>query len=426
MPEVLDYVGWQRQFLLKRLRLVLSLAVIAYFSFIVLQSMLISRNLSTLAPNWLTMAVIVEICLLVCLGLTYTKVGQKAPAFIFLASAWSVTLIEQLWATLNGFALFGLFAWTLVFLTLAAIVPVGWQLHLVAQLGTLAYYAVAVIVLRLPSNSQALDISYALYLFWFCTICDIGVYRYEQLQYAEFEARRWLRIEQEKSERLLLNVLPETIAHQLKHQDNPSIAEHFAEVSVLFADIVGFTALSTTMSPVDVVQLLNRLFSEFDHLADQHGLEKIKTIGDAYMVVGGLPIERADHAEAIADMALDMQRALIHVNTMCNYNLSIRIGIHTGPVIAGVIGTRKFMYDLWGDTVNTASRMESCGVPNRIQVTETVYHRLNYAYYFQERGTLEIKGKGTMRTYFLLGKRQAPQLVQRDSQSGQWAEASQP
>ncbi|MCS6812761.1 MAG: adenylate/guanylate cyclase domain-containing protein [Cyanobacteria bacterium] len=425
MPEALDYVGWRRQFLLKRLRLVLSLAVVAYLSFIVLQSVLISHNLSTLAPSWLVMAVIVEICLLGCLGLTYTKVGQKTPAFIFLASAWSVTLIEQLWATLNGFALFGLFAWTLVFLTLAAIVPVCWQLHLTAQLGTLAYYSIAVIVLRLPNHGQTLDISYALYLFWFCAICDLGVYRYERLQHAEFEARRWLRIEQEKSERLLLNVLPETIAHQLKHQDNPSIAEHYAEVSVLFADIVGFTALSTTMSPVDVVQLLNHLFSAFDQLADQHGLEKIKTIGDAYMVVGGLPIERADHAEAIADMALDMQRTLVQFNARYNYNLSIRIGIHTGPVIAGVIGTRKFMYDLWGDTVNTASRMESYGVPDRIQVTEAVYHRLSYAYRFQERGELDVKGKGIMKTYFLLDKRQ-PQLVQKDSQSGQWAEASQP
>ncbi|MCS6815543.1 MAG: adenylate/guanylate cyclase domain-containing protein, partial [Cyanobacteria bacterium] len=378
-----------------------------YLSFILLQSVLISHNRSTLTPDWLTMAVVVQISLLTCLGFTYTKLGQKLPGIIFLAATWSVTLIEQLWATLNGFALLGLFAWTLVFLTLAAIVPVLWQLHLVAQLGTLTYYTFATAVLGLRPHGQGLDVAHALYLFWFCAICDLGVYRYEQLQRAEFEAKRRLQLEQQKSERLLLNILPEQIAHQLKDQEQPSIAEHYSEVSVLFADIVGFTALSARMSPADVVQLLNQLFSVFDQLVDRYGLEKIKTIGDAYMVVGGLPTPRADHAEAVADMALAMQSSLSQVDKICGYHLSLRIGMHSGPVIAGVIGRRKFMYDLWGDTVNTASRMESYGVPDRIQVTEAVYRRLRYGYDFQERGEIEIKGKGSMKTYFLLGKRQS-------------------
>ncbi len=405
MSESLDYPVWRHQFLLSRLRLVLKVAGVAYFSFLVLQSILISRQLSPLAPNWIGMAAIVEICLLLCLSMTYTKLGRRFPALLFLGAAWSVTIIEQLWATFNGFALFGLFAWTLVFLTLAILIPVHWHLHLIAQLGTIGYYWFATIVLQLQPIKQGLDVAYVLYLFWFCTICNLGVYSYERLQRSELQARQWLRLEQEKSERLLLNVLPETIAHQLKNQDHPAIAEHFAEVSVLFADIVGFTALSASMSPVDVVQLLNHLFSAFDCLADDHGLEKIKTIGDAYMVVGGLPIERSDHAEAIADMALDMQRALVQVNKTHNYNLSIRIGIHTGPVVAGVIGKRKFIYDLWGDTVNTASRMEAYGVPDHIHVTEKTYHCLQHNYVFQARGVIHVKGKGDMTTYFLIGKR---------------------
>jgi len=405
VSELLDYLVWRHQFLLNRLQLVLKVATIAYLSFIVLQALLIHRGLSPLAPNWLSMAAIVELCLLICLGLTYTKAGRRSPAPIFLVTAWSITLIEQVWATLNGFVLAGLFAWTLVFLSLSVLIPVRWQLHLVVQLGTLGYYMISVAILRLHPVGQPLDISYGLYIFWFCAICNLGVYEYERLHRAEFEARRWLRVEQEKSERLLLNILPETIAHQLKDKDHPAIAEHFAEVSVLFADIVGFTALSASMSPIDVVQLLNHLFSAFDNLADHHGLEKIKTIGDAYMVVGGLPIERSDHAEAIADMALDMQRALVQVNKTNHYSLSIRIGIHSGPAIAGVIGRRKFIYDLWGDTVNTASRMEAYGIPDHIQVTETTYHCLKQAYLFQERGTIDVKGKGAMTTYFLIGKR---------------------
>ncbi len=405
MSELLDYLVWRHQFLLNRLQLVLKVATIAYLSFIILQALLISRGISPLTPSWLNMAAIVELCLLICLGLTYTKAGRRSPAPIFLVTAWSITLIEQVWATLNGFALPGVFAWTLVFLTLAILTPVRWWLHLSVQVGTLGYYAFAVIILRLQPLGQPLNLADGLYVFWFCVICNLGVYEYERLHRAEFEARKWLRVEQEKSERLLLNILPETIAHQLKGKDHPIIAEHFAEVSVLFADIVGFTALSASMSPIDIVQLLNHLFSAFDYLADKHSLEKIKTIGDAYMVVGGLPIERSDHAEAIADMALDMQRALAQVNKTYHYALSIRIGIHTGPVIAGVIGKRKFIYDLWGDTVNTASRMEAYSIPDHIQVTEVTYQCLNHAYVFQERGTIEVKGKGEMTTYFLIEKR---------------------
>ena len=209
-----------------------------------------------------------------------------------------------------------------------------------------------------------------------------------------------LRVQQEQSERLLLNILPEEIANRLKRGDS-TIADTFADVTVLFADIVGFTQLSARVSPTELVALLNDIFSAFDNLAERHGLEKIKTIGDAYMVVGGLPITRPDHAEAIAEMALDMQDAIQEFSKTQNQYLSIRIGINTGPVVAGVIGIKKFIYDLWGDTVNTASRMESHGLPGSIHVTATTYQQLQDKYFFESRGAIEVKGKGKMTTYLL-------------------------
>lgn len=213
-----------------------------------------------------------------------------------------------------------------------------------------------------------------------------------------------LKAEQEKSERLLLSILPQPVAEQLK-QTQSTIAESFAEATVLFADIVNFTAISAHRSPIEMVSLLNHIFSAFDQLAEIHQLEKIKTIGDSYMAVGGIPLPRADHAEAVADMALDMQTAITKFNVETGESFSIRIGISTGPVVAGVIGTKKFIYDLWGDTVNTASRMESHGIPGEIQVTQATYGSLQDKYHFQERGSIPIKGKGEMLTYLLQGKK---------------------
>lgn len=207
-----------------------------------------------------------------------------------------------------------------------------------------------------------------------------------------------------RSERLLLNVLPQAIAERLK-RGQKIIADSFNEATVLFADLVGFTELSTSISPTELVELLNSVFSKFDQLADHHRLEKIKTIGDAYMVVAGLPVPRADHVRAIADIAIDMQHEITKIKVHDGRPLSLRIGIHTGPVVAGVIGIRRFTYDLWGDTVNVASRMESQGEPERIQVTEAVYKRLKNGYDFERRGAIAVKGKGDMITYWLLGKK---------------------
>jgi guanylate cyclase len=208
--------------------------------------------------------------------------------------------------------------------------------------------------------------------------------------------------ERERSERLLLNVLPEPIAERLKSGESP-IADRASEVGVLFADIVGFTKMSETMRPEELVRLLDEVFTLFDRLVADHGLEKIKTIGDAYMVASGLlGGGTGHHAEDLAKMALAMQGAIPQTPA-----LEVRIGMDIGPVVAGVIGQQKFIYDLWGDTVNTAGRMQSQGIPGAIQVTERAYLRLAPAFAFQERGMIDVKGKGPMRTYLLVASRTA-------------------
>jgi class 3 adenylate cyclase len=215
--------------------------------------------------------------------------------------------------------------------------------------------------------------------------------------------RRALAVEQDRSERLLLNVLPAPIAARLK-QGEAVIADRFQEVTVLFVDLVDFTRSSDRSTPERVVQVLDDLFTAFDRLAECHGLEKIKTIGDAYMAVGGLPAPRPDHAQAVAEMALAVREETARHRDPSGQPLALRIGIDTGPVVAGVIGTTKFSYDLWGDTVNTASRMESQGVVGCIQVTERAYRRLRDGYRFERRGPIQIKGKGELVTWFLLGR----------------------
>jgi class 3 adenylate cyclase len=216
--------------------------------------------------------------------------------------------------------------------------------------------------------------------------------------------RQALALERERSERLLLNVLPAPIAERLKRRPEV-IADGHPEVTVLFADLVDFTRHSQHTTPAQVVTLLDQLFTAFDQLARQQRLEKIKTVGDAYMVAGGLPTPRSDHAEAVAEMALGIREEVARHLDPAGQPLQVRIGIDTGPVVAGVIGRDKFIYDLWGDTVNTASRMESHGVPGCIQVTERVYRRLEDGYRLQRRGPVQVKGKGEMITWFLLGRK---------------------
>ena len=242
--------------------------------------------------------------------------------------------------------------------------------------------------------------------FFALNIIGVATTAYALLQYFVRErdrAHSALELEQAKSERLLLNVLPESVAARLKEREG-IIADDFPAVTVLFADLVGFTPLSERLEAAELVSLLDRVFARWDALAAEYGVEKIKTIGDAYMVAGGVPLARDDHAEAVAGMALAMGPEVRRCSAEIGEPLEVRIGIDTGPVVAGVIGQAKFIYDLWGDTVNTASRMESHALPGTIQVTERAYERLRPSFAMRRRGPVEVKGKGEMDCYLLDGR----------------------
>ena len=221
---------------------------------------------------------------------------------------------------------------------------------------------------------------------------------FQQIRHTE----NLLEQEHERSEKLLRNILPEQVATRLKTQPG-SIAEMSPSVTILFADIVGFTGIASSMQPTHLISILNDVFTKFDELASKYGLEKIKTIGDAYMVAGGIPIAMENHTEAVANMALAMQESISSFR-FNDITLQTRVGFHTGPVIAGVIGRNKFSYDIWGDAVNIASRLESHGEAGKIQVSKDVYTTLKDKFTFEERGEITIKGIGLMETYFLTGK----------------------
>ena len=235
--------------------------------------------------------------------------------------------------------------------------------------------------------------------FLFCGIAMGGV-AFQVINRAE----RNLAIERDRSDHLLKNILPVPIAERLK-QSQDLIADDFEATTVLFADIVDFTRYTETVSPQQLITLLNSIFTAFDDLSQKHRAEKIKTIGDAYMAVAGVPTRSPNHAVQMAAMALDMQQVIMRHNRETGQSLQIRIGLHSGPVVAGVIGKQKFSYDLWGDTVNTAARMESHGLPGEIQVTPTTHALLKANFLFEERGTIEIKSKGPTKVFLLKGKR---------------------
>lgn len=246
----------------------------------------------------------------------------------------------------------------------------------------------------------------AVVVFFILNIVGVSFIAFVTLHYFVGEKDRALAllgIEQEKSERLLLNVLPREVASVLKDEDQ-IIAQHFPAVSVLFADIVGFTPMAERLSPQEVVALLNDVFSYFDSLATKYRCEKIRTIGDNYMVASGVPSPRSDHAHALARMALEMN-GYVFREMSTQKPLRLRLGINSGPLVAGVIGTAKFQYDVWGDTVNIASRMESHGIPGRIQITGATRDLIEDDFVCELRGPIEIKGKGSMETWFLEGAR---------------------
>jgi adenylate cyclase len=203
----------------------------------------------------------------------------------------------------------------------------------------------------------------------------------------------------------LANILPATIAERLKDPSRTIIADKYDDASILFADIAGYTQRASETTPSDLVRFLDRLYTDLDVLVDRHGLEKVKTSGDSYMVVSGVPQPRADHVEALACLALDMADAVSDLKDPQGRDVPLRIGIAAGPVVAGVVGARKFFYDVWGDAVNVASRMETTDVEGRIQVPQNVYERLNHSFVLEKRGAVDVKGKGLMQTWYLVGRR---------------------
>ncbi len=220
----------------------------------------------------------------------------------------------------------------------------------------------------------------------------------------ELEGAKWaIELEHERSESLLTNILPTGIAARLKNPSTALIADKYDDASVLFADIAGFTERAGRTTPVELVALLNRINTEFDRLVERHGLEKVKTTGDSYLAVSGVPKPRSDHLQALARLALDLADAANGLTDHTGHQVPIRIGLGVGPVVAGVVGTSRFFYDVWGDAVNVASRMESTGVEGRIQVPPDVYERLKGEFAFEDRGTVAVKGKGLLNTWFLVG-----------------------
>ena len=343
--------------------------------------------------------------LLTVLGLVVLARTRRFAPFRTTQFALFLLLPALLQVSLGGFVpSSGMVLWAM-FTPLAAVALVGRRASLTWLLGYVIVLVLVALLEPVLSNHPADLPAGFVTTFFVLNTLGTAVSSYVMLSYfVEQRARAHaaLTAERERSERLLLNVLPEPIAERLKAHTGV-IAEHFDEVSVLFADLVGFTAQSSIMDADEIVVLLDQIFSAFDELADAEGLEKIKTIGDAYMLAGGLPTPTPEHVQAVARVAIAMRREISVIAERTGQHwLAVRIGIDSGPVVAGVIGRRKFIYDLWGDTVNTASRMESHGLPGQIQVTERVAVDLATAGFpIRSRGTIDVKGKGPMETFLV-------------------------
>ena len=346
----------------------------------------------------------------VVLPLMWTRFYERwhRPALLLFAVTISAVVLS-LGAIADGEAAVLQTSWAPLFVVLGPFIA---RLNVACQL---AYAIVTVILyntltLALGHHSVVVSVSINMAILSMGLIGVLVARQMEQQAHEVFLQGRTIQTqmealdaEKQKSDALLLNVLPAAIAERLKKENRP-IADGFQDVSVLFADIVGFTRLSERLAPEALVGRLNEIFSAFDDLLDRFRLEKIKTIGDAYMVVGGLNGGK-DHALALAELALDMLARIRELSVQFKEDFSVRIGINTGPVVGGVIGKKKFIYDVWGDTVNIASRMESTGSPGAVHVSHETYLRIRTMYVFEDRGEIEVKGKGLMRTWLIKARR---------------------
>ncbi len=334
------------------------------------------------------------------------RFGNVIPALAFVLIAYSsLTFVGSQIGTDSGVQFYYLVSASLTVLVLG--------IEHVALAGTVVSVGAALAMymqFRIPQDTGiqprwALDLAFVLTTAGACLLIFLTVW-YAMREVSRAEAA--MEVEYSRSEALLTNILPATVAAQLKDPAHGTIADRYDDASILFADIAGYTEQASVIPPTELVRFLDRLYTTFDRLVDRHGLEKIKTTGDAYMVVSGVPTPRPDHIEAIADLALDLNRAVAELRDPRGKPVPMRMGIAAGPVVAGVVGARRFFYDVWGDAVNVASRMESTDIEGRIQVPQNVFERLQDAFILEERGEIEIKGKGEMRTWFLVGRRPVP------------------
>jgi adenylate cyclase len=333
------------------------------------------------------------------------RFGELVPPLTFIGTAY-VSIFAICWfvGTGSGLQFYFLVASCLIVLQLGVD-----RIFLAASLAAIAAGLVITLQFLVPRDTGAQP-AWSLSLSFVVTTVSACVMVVTTVWYAVREivrAEEAMEVEYERSEALLANILPSSIAERLKDPARNIIADKYDDASVLFADIAGFTERASDMAPDKLILFLDRLYSDFDALVDKHGLEKIKVSGDSYMVVSGVPQPRADHVEALAALALDMADVANGLKDSRGDALPLRIGLASGPVVAGVVGSRRFFYDVWGDAVNVASRMESTDSVGRIQVPEDVYRRLKGDFVLQERGVVEVKGKGVMRTWYLVGRNPA-------------------
>ncbi len=333
------------------------------------------------------------------------RLGNVIPALAFVVIAFSsLTFVGSQIGTDSGVQFYYLVSASMAVLVLGVehVALAGMVVSIGAALAMYMQF-------RIPQDTGiqprwALDMAFVLTTAGACLLIFLTVW-YAMREVARAEAA--MEVEYSRSEALLTNILPATVAAQLKDPAHGTIADRYDEASILFADIAGYTEQASTIPPTELVRFLDRLYTTFDRMVDRHGLEKIKTTGDAYMVVSGVPTPRGDHIEAIADLALDLTRAVSELRDPRGKPVPMRMGIAAGPVVAGVVGARRFFYDVWGDAVNVASRMESTDIEGRIQVPQNVFERLRHDFVLEERGEIQIKGKGPMRTWFLVSRKPA-------------------
>lgn len=333
------------------------------------------------------------------------RFGELVGPLVFVGAAYTVITVVSTYIG-SGIGL------QFYYVVAAAIVVLVFGIdHMVIASFVAAVGAVAVIALEMwVPHSTGVQPDWAFRLGFVINTIAVWVLIIATVWFAMREterAERAMDAEYQRSEALLANILPASIAERLKNPAHNIIADKYDDASILFADIAGYTKRASDTSPTDLVRFLDALYTDLDALVDKHGLEKVKTSGDSYMVVSGLPRERPDHLEALARLALEMAETVSGLTDPQGREVPLRMGMAAGPVVAGVVGARKFFYDVWGDAVNVASRMESTDVEGRIQVPQDVYERLSGEFAFEERGDIDVKGKGVMHTWYLTGDRPA-------------------